>query len=92
MSVTNIPGDSFRHRHDKVKTVLNSFCLASNLRMECEVFGAFRDLIPIQALEQEDEGLQRGRGRQGLLPDFRIELPSSQGEPQVRLEKVSRSK
>ena len=45
MSVTNIPGDSFRHRHDKVKTVLNSFCLASSLRVECEVFGAFRDLI-----------------------------------------------
>ena len=85
MSVTNIPGDSFRHRHDKVKTVLNSFCLASNLRVECEVFGAFKDLIPVQALEQEDEGLQRGRGRQGLLPDFRMELPSAQGEPQVRL-------
>ena len=35
MSVTNIPGDSFRHRHDKVKTVLNSFCLSSNVRAEC---------------------------------------------------------
>ena len=85
MSVTNIPGDSFRHRHDKVKTVINSFCLASNTKVECEVFGVFRDLIPIQALEQEDEGLQRGRGRQGLLPDFRLELPSAQGEPQSRL-------
>ena len=68
-----------------MKTVLNSFCLASSLRVECEVFGAFRDLIPLQALEQENEGLQRGRGRQGLHPDFRIELPSAQGEPQVRL-------
>ena len=85
MSVTNIPGDSFRHRHDKVKTVLNSFCLASNIRAECEVFGAFKDLIPANALEQEDEGLQRGRGIQGLLPDFRIELPSTQGEPTYRL-------
>ena len=26
MSLTNIPGDSFRHRHDKVKTLINSFC------------------------------------------------------------------
>jgi hypothetical protein len=77
MSATNIPGDSFRHRHDKVKTVLNRFCLASNIRAECEVFGAFKDLIPVNALEQEDEGLQRGRGRQGLLPDFRLELPST---------------
>ena len=85
MSVTNIPGDSFRHRHDKVKNVLNRFCLASNIRAECEVFGAFKDLIPVNALEQEDEGLERGRGRQGLLPDFRIELPSTQGEPAYRL-------
>ena len=48
--VTNIPGDSFRHRLDKVKTVLNSFCLSSNIRAECEVFGSFKDLIPV--LEQ----------------------------------------
>ena len=53
MSVTNIPGDSFRHRHDKVKSVLNRFCLASNVRAECEVFGAFRDLIPVQALDEQ---------------------------------------
>ena len=85
MSVTNIPGDSFRHRHDKVKTVLNRFCLASNIRAECEVFGAFRDLIPVQALEQGDDGLQRGRGRQGLLPDFRMELPTPLGQPTFQL-------
>ena len=85
MSVTNIPGDSFRHRHDKVKTVLNRFCLASNIRAECEVFGAFRNLIPVQALEHEQEGLQRGRGRQGLLPDFRIELPTPLGQSTYQL-------
>ena len=85
MSVTNNPGDSFRHRHDKVKTVLNRFCLASNIRAECEVFGAFRDLIPVQALEQEVDGLQRGRGRQGLLPDFRLELPTPLGQVELQL-------
>ena len=85
MSVTNIPGDSFRHRHDKIKTVINRFCLASSLRAECEVFGAFKDLIPVNALEQEEEGLQRGHGRQGLLPDFRLELPSAQGQPTYQL-------
>ena len=63
MSVTNIPGDSFRIRHDKVKTTINSFCLNNNLRAECEVFGLFRDLIPTEALGQE-ENLQRGmKGR-----------------------------
>ena len=84
MSVSNIPGDMFRVRHDMVKTVLNSFCLTANIRAECEVYGLFKDIIPVQALEQEQE-LQRGRGRQGLLPDFKIELPSAVGEPTERL-------
>ena len=39
MSVKNIPGDSYRHRHDKVKTTINSLCLRSGIRAECEVFG-----------------------------------------------------
>ena len=84
MSVSNIPGDSFRIRHDKVKTVLNGFCLANNIRAECEVFGLFRDLIPTVALD-EDANLQRGQGRQGLLPDFRLEFPSPLGQPEHRL-------
>jgi hypothetical protein len=50
MSVTNIPGDLFRIRHDMVKTVLNSFCLTSHMRAECEVYGPFRDLSPVEAL------------------------------------------
>ena len=33
----------------------------------------------------EEEGLQRGRGRQGLLPDFRLEIPSPAGEPEIQL-------
>ena len=45
--------------HGKVQTVLKRFCLPSSIRAECEVFGAFRDLIPVQALGEE--GLQRGR-------------------------------
>ena len=84
MSVTNIPGDLFRIRHDMVKTVLNSFCLTSHMRAECEVYGIFRDLIPVEALVQEED-LQMGRGRQGLLPDFRLQLPSPAGEPEYRL-------
>ena len=85
MSAKKIPGDSYRHRHDKVKTVINRLCLTSGVRAECEVFGAFRDLIPVQVLEDEEEGLQRGRNRQGLLPDFRIELPTPVGEISYQL-------
>ena len=84
LSVTNIPGDHCRIRHDSIKTVLNSFCLTSNIRAECEVYGEFRDLIPVEALGQEEQ-LQRGRGRQGLLPDFKLELPTPEGDHDVKL-------
>ena len=48
------------------------------------MFGVFKDLIPSEALEVEGE-LQRGQGWQGLLPDFRLELPSPIGQPQFQL-------
>ena len=83
LSVTNIPGDHCRIRHDSIKMVLNSFCLTSNIRAECEVYGEFRDLIPVEALGEED--LQRGRGRQGLLPDFKLELPTPEGDHEIKL-------
>ena len=44
----------------------------------------FKDLIPVQALDQEEE-IGRGRGRHGLLPDFRLEIPSPAREPEQRL-------
>ena len=58
--------------------------MTSTLRSECEVYGLFKDLIPVEALENEVE-LERGRGRQGLLPDFKMEIPSPAGEPIQRL-------
>ena len=82
-SVTNIPGDHFIFRHDSIKMVLNSFCLTHNIRAECEVYGEFRDLIPVEAMGEEE--LQRGRGRQGLLPDFKMDLPSPDGEHETKL-------
>ena len=58
--------------------------LPYHMRADCEVYGLFRDLIPVEALGEEED-LQRGRGRQGLLPDFRLEIPSPAGEPEYRL-------
>ena len=55
MSVTNIHGDSSQIRHDMVKTVLNRFCLTSKLRAEFEGFGLSKDLLPQEALEQEED-------------------------------------
>ena len=51
LSVSNIPGGSFTARHDLVKTTLHSIILDSGLRADCEVFGAFRDLIPAEELQ-----------------------------------------
>ena len=79
LSVSNIPGGCMTARHDLVKTTISSLCLDSGLRADCEVFGVFRDLIPEDALGVE-ENLHRGRGRQGLLPDFRIDLPGPGAE------------
>ena len=74
LSVSNIPGGAFTARHDTVKMAINSLILDSGIRADCEVFGMFKDLIPVEALAEE-ENLQRGRGRQGLLPDFRLDVP-----------------
>ena len=49
----NVPGDMFRIRHDTVNTDLNKFYLTYTIRAECEVYGMFKDLILVQALEQE---------------------------------------
>ena len=77
-------------RHDTIKTVINSFCMTSTLRSECEVYGLFMDFIPVEALENEVE-LERGRGRQGLLPDFKMEIPSPTGEPIQSVEPIMRA-
>ena len=53
------------------------------------MYGLFRDLIPTEAVGQEED-LQRGTRRQGLLPDFRLEIPSPLGEPEFRLLLLSR--
>ena len=80
LSVSTIPGGAFTARHDSVKMTINSLILDSGIRADCEVFGLFRDIIPVEALNEE-EGLRFGRGRQGLLPDFRLDLPGQGGGP-----------
>ena len=46
---------------------------------ECEVFGLFRDLLPVEALQQEAD-LQQGRNRAGLVPDFCLDIPETGAE------------
>ena len=53
-------------------------CLQSKLPHDCEVYGMFSDLLPAAA-EAEGGGLEWGRARQGLIPDFRLRLPTPEG-------------
>ena len=76
-----LPGDHWRTRHDKVKMAINSLCSWARLPTTVEVWGLFSHLIPQEALNK----IQSGRARQGLVPDFRIQFPSSLGESQVKL-------
>ena len=46
--------------------------------MTVKFMGFFSDLLPAAA-QGEGEVLEWGRARQGLVPDFRIRLPTPQG-------------
>ena len=68
-----LPGDHWRIRHDTVKMELSSLCTFAKLEHTTEVFGLFAPLIPQQALSR----YERGRKRQGLVPDFRLRISNN---------------
>ena len=70
-----LPGDHWRIRHDKVKMAIHSLCVWARLPVTVEVWGLFSHLIPAQALTR----MERGRKRQAIVPDFRIEMPTPTG-------------
>ena len=70
-----LPGDHWRTRHDKLKMAIHSLCVWARLPVTVEVWGLFSHLIPAQALTR----MERGRKRQALVPDFRIEMPTPIG-------------
>ena len=76
MNCRELPGDSWRHRHDSVKQQIMAECVLAKLPVDCEVYGLFADLIPSSS---DDSELQWGRARQGLIPDFRLLFPSPEG-------------
>ena len=52
-----IPGDSWRHRHDEVKIAIHREACLSKVPVDCEVYGEFSDLLPA-ALREEGGELQ----------------------------------
>ena len=73
-----IPGDSWRHRHDEVKMALYREACLAKVPADCEVYGLFGDLLPAALLEEGGE-LQWGRARQGKVPDFKFLLSTPEG-------------
>jgi hypothetical protein len=78
MCCKNLPGDTWRARHDTGKLAIVNECVNAKLVHDCEVYGLFADIIPAHATAQ-GEVLEWGRARQGLIPDFRLRLTSPGG-------------
>ena len=74
-----MPGDTWRQRHDTGKLAIVYECLSAGFIHDCEVYGLFADLIPAQAVNQRGDSLEWGRARQGLVPDFKIRVPTPEG-------------
>ena len=70
-----LPGDHWRTRHDRIKMTIHSLCILARVPVTAEVWGLFSHLIPAEALTR----MERGRKRQALVPDFRLELPYPDG-------------
>ena len=76
-----IAGDTWRIRHDCIKTEINRLLMWSRMPSTCEVFGLFSHLIPQEGLSR----IESGRERQGMVPDFLIEVQSETGGKTRRL-------
>ena len=76
-----LPGDTWRIRHDTVKIELNRLFFWSSMPSTCEVFGLFSNLIPQEGLNR----LERGRERQGMVPDFMLGMKNPTGGKVNRL-------
>ena len=61
-------GDGERIRHDAVKLKIKSLLQWGGIPAEVEVFNLFSDAIPQEGLNR----IERGRRRQGLVPDFKL--------------------
>ena len=70
-----LPGDSWRHKHDTIKVAIARECLASKLPHDVEVYGLFAHLLPVVVTRQGGD-LEWARARQGLVPDYRLRLPT----------------
>ena len=69
MNCNVLPGDSWRHRHDNVKTAIATACSESRLPVDCEVYGLFSNQI---SASEQAPGVDMERG----ILDFRLRMPT----------------
>ena len=80
-------GDGFRKRHDAIKLRIHHLLRGARIPAQCEVFNEFADLIPQAALSR----IERGRRRQGLVPDFKLRGVEGEGDLLCELKAMSAS-
>ena len=69
-----LAGGGHKIRHDETKNTLHRMMKWAGMPAQCEVFGLFAGVIPQAGLAR----MERGRKRQGIIPDF--QLPGGGGE------------
>ena len=79
VSSATLPGNGHKAKHDEMKNFLDSKMRWAGMHVRCEVFGLFSRDIPQEGLAM----IERGRKRQGIVPDFL--LPASGGNEDATL-------
>ena len=69
-----LPCDSWRVRHDKLKSEIRAIGHEAGVSVDPEPFGLFSPFVPAAALEVNGH-LQHLRERQGLIPDLLVNFP-----------------
>ena len=81
VQAARVEGDNWRKRHDCIKMMLSKLMRWAKMPFQCEVFNLFAHLIPQEGLSR----MERGRKRQGLVPDFLLELDGERGQKKDEL-------
>ena len=82
-----LPFDSWRVRHDKVKSEIRAIGVDAGVIVDAEPYGLFSPFIP-SAATSEGGHLHHTRERQGLVPDLLVCFPHDHGPHQNNLAEI----
>ena len=75
VSNATMRGDGPCQLHDAMKLMIQRLLVWAVIPVECQVFNQFADCIPQAGLAR----IERGRHRQGLVPDFKLRGRGGEG-------------